>query len=111
MIKGIGCDIVEIARLKEKLIPKILAPQEISVYEALGSEKRKKEYLAGRFAMKEAVRKAAGIIPFSEIVILNDSEGKPVLSCERLVGQKIHVSVSHETAYAVGLCVVEESGL
>lgn len=109
MIKGIGCDIVEIARLKDRLKKKILSPVELAVYESFESETRRREYLAGRFALKEAIVKAVGIIPFPELEVVDDEIGKPHLSCPRLEGLSVWVSISHEKAYAVGMCVVEES--
>ncbi|MEZ7173641.1 holo-ACP synthase [Sporosarcina sp. OR05] len=89
MIEGIGLDIVElerIARLDEKspkFRERILTPKEIALYAAY-SPHRKVEFLAGRFAAKEAFAKAKGTgigneCAFSEIEILKDSLGKPVL--------------------------------
>ncbi len=111
MIKGIGCDIVEIARLKDRLKKKILSPAELAVYDGFESETRRREYLAGRFALKEAIVKAAGMVPFPELVILDDENGKPRLSCPALEGLSVWISISHEKAYAIGLCVVEETAL
>lgn len=107
MITGIGCDIVEIARLHEKLVTKILSLPEISLYESFSSERRRQEFLAGRFAAKEAIIKAFGVIPFPEIVILNDEVGKPFVSCRQLNDRKINLSIAHEKAYAIAYCVVE----
>jgi len=111
MIKGIGCDVVEIARLKETLLSKILSAPEITLYESFASEKRKQEFLAGRFALKEAIVKAIGPIPFTELIILNDESGKPILSCDRLKHLQIHISLAHEKAYAIGMCVAETDAL
>jgi len=109
MIRGIGCDIVDIARLKDDLKQKILSPAELAVYEGFSSETRKREFLAGRFALKEAIIKAVGVIPMPELVILDDESGKPQLSCVRLKGMMAHISLSHERAYAIGFCVVEQT--
>lgn len=111
MIQGIGCDIVEIARLNETLIHKILSAPEIELYQSFSSEKRKQEFLAGRFALKEAIIKAFGIVPMPEMIILNDESGKPVLTGERFENVKIHLTLAHEKAYAVGFCVIETAGL
>jgi holo-[acyl-carrier protein] synthase len=107
MIIGIGCDIVEIARLKETLLIKILSVPEIALYESFGSERRRQEFLAGRFAAKEAIVKAVGTIPFSEIIIINDASGKPHVSCGQLKDLKINLSIAHEKAYAIAYCIVE----
>ena len=65
MIKGIGMDIVEIGRLSRvlsrqpRLPERILTLREQEVFRTL-SEKRQLEFLAGRFAAKEAFAKAYG---------------------------------------------------
>jgi holo-[acyl-carrier protein] synthase len=111
MIYGIGCDIVEIARLKEILIHKILSVPEMALYESFSAEKRRQEFLAGRFALKEAIVKAVGPIPFPELVILNDESGKPYVVCPQLDHLKVNVSLAHEKAYAVAFCVAEKRAL
>lgn len=107
MIKGIGCDIVEIARVKETIIKKILSPEEIIIYQGFRSVRRKQEFLAGRFAVKEAIVKAVGKIPFSKIVVLNDETGKPYLISDGFPTGNVTISIAHEKAYAIGFCVVE----
>ncbi|HOO74216.1 MAG TPA: 4'-phosphopantetheinyl transferase superfamily protein, partial [Tepiditoga sp.] len=68
MILGIGCDIVKIDRINEEISKKILSSEELKIYLKIDSEKRKKEYLAGRFAAKEAIIKAFGYyIPLRDI--------------------------------------------
>ncbi|HOW37320.1 MAG TPA: holo-ACP synthase [Candidatus Izemoplasmatales bacterium] len=111
MIQGIGCDIVEIARLKDEIKHKILSPNELRVYDRFTSESRKQEFLAGRFAVKEAIVKAAGLVPFPEMDVIDDENGKPHLTCARLSGRTIHLSISHEKAFAIGFCVVEAPDL
>ena len=65
MIKGIGIDIIELSRIQEimsrqnKLIDRILTANEKQLFEELPMT-RKIEFLAGRFAAKEAFSKAAG---------------------------------------------------
>ena len=65
MIKGIGIDAVELSRIKpivEKqgsFIQRVLTPNELTPFEKL-STKRQIEFLAGRFACKEAFSKAWG---------------------------------------------------
>jgi holo-[acyl-carrier protein] synthase len=112
MICGIGCDIVEIARLKDELKQKILSVPELEVYGRFTSDTRKQEFLAGRFAIKEAIIKALGPVSMPELIILDDEAGKPHLSCARFNELKIHISLSHERVYAVGFCIAEtlESG-
>jgi holo-[acyl-carrier protein] synthase len=118
MIEGIGIDIVEVSRVEKAVkrlgfsfLKRIFTDKEIK-----NSKKRKwpYEYLAARFATKEAVFKALndgldGSISWRNIEILNDKDGRPVVT---LYGQakklqkkkkvdKIHVSVSHIKEYAI----------
>ena len=64
MIYGIGTDVVEVVRIKEsiekygdKLAKKILTDEEMIAYE---SSTLKENFLAKRFAAKEAFSKAMG---------------------------------------------------
>lgn len=65
MIYGIGLDITELKRIaamaarQKRFAERILTPGELDQYHEL-SEKRKIEFLAGRFAAKEAFSKAFG---------------------------------------------------
>ncbi|MBU0996708.1 MAG: holo-ACP synthase [Firmicutes bacterium] len=112
MILGIGIDIVEISRVSESLISKILSPEEIDQRNGYLSEKRQKEYLAGRFAVKEAIKKAFqsydGFSGMDDLVVLNDEAGKPYLKSPSFSDKTIHLSLSHEREYAIGFCVVEK---
>ncbi|WP_414045704.1 holo-ACP synthase [Macrococcus equi] len=112
MIKGIGTDIIEIERIKKaiqnpKLITRILHPQEIELFESFSSEKRRIEFLAGRFCVKEAYSKALGTgigeLGFNEICCLNDPNGKPYLK-----GLNAHVSIAHSDTVAIAYVVIEE---
>ncbi len=111
MIKGIGTDIVEISRIKPDLAKRILSPSEFERYNGFSSEKRKAEYLAGRFAIKEAISKALSHVDYelsyAEMDIKNDEFGKPYLECEKLKNYHFSLSISHENAYAIGFCIIE----
>ena len=64
MIKGIGCDIVDLNRLNDRLDEfacKILTSKEFEIYCNKKTDKQKREFLGGRFAGKEAFFKAVGI--------------------------------------------------
>ena len=122
---GIGTDIVEINRISksleqfpEKFPSKILAQDEYQVF--LGHP-RQIEYLAGRFAGKEAILKAFGTglreCSWSNISILNNILGKPyvIITGDLLVTaktknvnpEKIYISLSHTKEYAVAFCIIE----
>lgn len=117
MISGTGVDIVHVPRITrlmeehgERFLKKILSEDEISRMPAANSEL----YAAGRFAAKEALVKAAGSsFDFSEVSVYNDDEGKPYFSggtAERITGNnKIHLSISHDTDYAVAFVIIEKS--
>ncbi len=116
MIKGIGIDITEIDRIAEltkkqpRFVEKILSPEEVAQYQQLSEGKRQNEWLAGRFAAKEAFSKALGTgigaeAAFHEIVITNDSAGKPLIYFRALEG--IYLSISHSEKYAVAQVIIE----
>lgn len=109
MIKGIGCDIVDLNRLDindDNFALKVLTVQEFSVYKNKKTPKQKREFLGGRFAGKEAFFKAVGIEKglnsFQDIEILNDINGKPFLSYS-----KSFISLAHENNYAVAYVIIE----
>jgi len=80
MIKGIGVDILSIDRIDFKIAKKVLSLEENKIFESIANEKLKKEYLAERFAVKEALFKADNsYYNYSSVSILNDEKGKPYL--------------------------------
>ena len=116
MIKGIGIDIVELERVKkvcerqERFSERILVESELQVYKTL-SMKRKIEYLAGRFAAKEAYAKANGTgfgkeLSFTDIEISVDRKGKPYITKPKEEG--VHLSITHSENYAVAQVIIEE---
>ncbi|AEX84685.1 ACP synthase [Marinitoga sp. 1135] len=116
MIKGIGVDIVEIDRISQGLEKKVLHDKELEILEKFNGERRKKEFVAGRFSLKESLIKAFGeYIPLKKIAILNNEIGKPYIIEEskeylfKKFGKKnIHISISHEKHYVVTMVVIEE---
>lgn len=123
MIKGIGTDIVSIARIAEaqqnfgeRFAERILCENEMEKFRSLGDAAN---YLAKRFASKEAVAKAMGTgigkISWHDIEIANDSRGAPrVIPAEALQRQmtalginRLHVSISDEHNFAVAFVVAE----
>lgn len=116
MIKGIGIDIIEINRITLGIERKVLSKKELELFEKFSGENRKKEFIAGRFSVKESLIKAFGtFIPYKEITILNDEKGKPYFDEETILylkekfgNYKVHLSISHERNYAVSLVVLED---
>lgn len=89
MITGIGLDIVEMSRIRRidikspKFRARILTDYEQTEYDQL-TETRKIEFLAGRFAAKEAYSKAKGTgigseCSFQDIEVRKDDKGKPTI--------------------------------
>ncbi len=122
MIIGIGCDIVEVSRLKKSLSTenfknKVYTEKEIAYCEARGAHRE--ESYAARFAAKEAMAKALGSGfrggSLQEIEILNDELGQPHVKLTgefaRLAADKgckqIHISLSHTSDLALAQIVME----
>ncbi|MGN8647746.1 holo-ACP synthase [Gracilibacillus sp. HCP3S3_G5_1] len=117
MIKGIGIDIIELHRIKEiikrqpKMLDRILTNKEKEILENLQSEKRKIEFIAGRFAAKEAFSKAKGTgigkLSFLDIEITNHNNGAPILKSKVLTAETCFVSISHSENYAIAQVIIE----
>ena len=122
-VYGIGCDIVDVSRIKKALInknfrKKIFSQSEIKTVE---SKANKVASYAKKFAAKEALSKALGTglsggISFKDISINNDKKGKPYIT---LVGKtkstvrqiikkkyKIFISISDEQKYALAMVII-----
>src|SRR5690625_4300553 len=110
MIKGIGLDIIEMERIEravnknERFVHRILTSNEYDIYTEFPSEKRKLEFLAGRFAAKEAFAKASrrgiGKLSFQHIEILSDNNGAPTITAEGYNQAQIFISITHSKQYA-----------
>lgn len=116
MITGIGIDIVELKRIhdiserQKRFVDRILTSSEKQNYENL-SERRKVEFLAGRFAAKEAYSKATGTgigkeLSFLDIETASDENGKPIICKPHKEG--VHLSISHSADYAVAQVIIEK---
>lgn len=109
MIVGVGCDIVEIKRIDELLAKglaqRILTDQEYQQFKLLPAS-RQAEWLAGRFAAKEAVYKA---LPQCKLVIsqieITAKQDKPVCMIDEY---QVHLSIAHEKEYAIAYAICEQ---
>ncbi|MGY0693674.1 holo-ACP synthase [Virgibacillus sp. FSP13] len=118
MIKGIGIDLVELTRIRSSIernprfIERILTVEERAVFEHLSTDNRKVEYLAGRFAAKEAFAKAVGTgigkLSFQHIKVLPDKQGAPILIAEGFENANVFVSITHSNNYAAAQIVIED---
>lgn len=71
---------------------------------------RKLEYLAGRFAGKEAVYKAIQInFDPREVSILNDCDGKPYIRFDTQALPKHCISISHYENIVVAFVMIENN--
>ncbi len=118
MISGTGVDIVEVFRMRDAIdkwgdnfLKKIFTEREIGYS---NSKRFSCQHFAARFAAKEAVVKAFGEpkkfpIKWTEIEVLNDDEGKPMIKFHndalRLKNKKkidrVILSISHSKNYAI----------
>lgn len=125
MIFGIGTDIVSIERIRgslsrhgDRFAKKILTPDEYREYGQINGSSA--QYLAKRFAVKEAVAKAMGTgfrdgLLLSDIGITHDDQGKPQLvfsgRAQDFMRQhnisKTHVSISDEVEHALAFVTLE----
>lgn len=124
MIYGVGIDLVEIKRICQVLIRspqfinKILTKSEIEFCSCFNTT-RQNEFIAGRFAVKEAFAKAikTGIgrsFSFQDLSVLPDSQGAP--NCEfspkftKIIAKnnwQINISITHTKDLAQAIVIVD----
>ena len=102
----IGLDLVDMSRIhfEESFVRRILTEEEYSVYGTFTSEKRRREYLAGRFASKEAIFKATQDPHYLHYSILNDDTGKPYVKDH----PEMNISISHDGNIAAAIVQINE---
>jgi holo-[acyl-carrier protein] synthase len=116
MITGIGLDITELHRISTiknkttKFEERILTSKEREQMKNF-SDQRQIEFLAGRFAAKEAFSKARGTgigkeCSFQDIEILREPSGKPSLYFK---GKQVNgfVSITHTKEYAAAQVILQ----
>ena len=126
MIHGIGIDLVDVRRMQENIdrfgarfAGKILSASEMQDYAVV---KKPANFLARRFAAKEALAKALGTgfssgVTLKNISIIHEVNGQPAISCtgkmlEVLSAQGIHnshLSITDEKDYACACVILEKS--
>ncbi|UCD38006.1 MAG: holo-ACP synthase [Fidelibacterota bacterium] len=112
----IGTDLVEVDRINaliekwaDRFLMRIFTSDEIAYCQR---QVRPVIHFAGRFAAKEAVKKALyssgwpDPIPFRRIQVRRDRNGAPVVRLEG-IDEFPRVSISHTTQYAVATAIVE----
>lgn len=129
MIRGIGCDVVEVRRVAEvmtkhgeRFASRLLTANEMPLYQkrkALG-ENHALAFIASRWAVKEAVSKALGTgisedVTFQSMEVMHNAKGAPLVLFkdplkERLMqeGLFVHVSITDEKSVVAAFAVAEQ---
>lgn len=122
MILGTGIDAVSIQRMKKlqgRVLEKMFSASELEEYAALENahDDIRAQFLASRFAVKEAYAKARGtgfnadVVP-NEISTLKEEDGRPYvqLSGKTLDNAPhcvIHLTITHEEPLAIAMVILE----
>ncbi|PRO65901.1 holo-ACP synthase [Alkalicoccus urumqiensis] len=113
MIEGTGIDVIEIERVEKagkRLAERVLTDMERQEFERLEG-RRRWEYLAGRYCVKEAYAKANGTgigtnVSFQDITTVRSENGRPYLTVRR-EARRLHVSISHTHDLACAQVIIE----
>ncbi|WP_284643704.1 holo-ACP synthase [Paenibacillus silviterrae] len=128
MIIGVGTDLLEIERIRrilnssagDRFLERVLTPPEREL--AAKRRGRLAEFLAGRFAAKEALVKALGCgigkeVGFQDLSVLPDAKGKPTAQLAEAAWLRIglapdavtlHVSITHSESMAMAYAIAEQ---
>lgn len=109
---SIGIDIVEHSSIINKsndFIKRVLSDDEYAYFSTINNKKRQIEYVASRFASKEAIFKAYKVgdktFNYKDISILHEPSGAPYVKSSRLK-EKILISISHSDNYSIAQVIV-----
>ncbi len=122
MIRGVGVDIIEVARIRsaeerfgERFLQRILRPAEIAYCRSFQDPA---PHLAARFAAKEAVSKAFGTgigaaLGWQDMEVAHHPGGQPYLVLHdrgrawlaARGGGQVHLSLSHTQNYGAAVAV------
>ena len=113
---SIGTVIIKIDRIKSiykdsKFINKVFTSSEV---EYCNKHKEPYIHLSGKYAAKEAVKKAllsakiVKTIQLSDIEVLNNRDKSPYIKLINVNNIKCNVSVSHDGDYAVAFVIIEK---
>lgn len=116
----IGTDILSIKRLKivfdrfkDKLVNKILSESEIKFYHTISNERRRLEFLGGRFCGKEAIFKASADsekLTWKLVSILKNDRNKSSVFINGKECKNIKISISHEEEFATATAINSNDG-
>ena len=115
---SIGTDIVQVSRLKtaieknkDAFLSKIFSQEEIDY---CSSYSNPPIHYAGKYAAKEAVKKAllgnriCEHIALSDIKVLNREDKSPYIDIDSLKDIKCNISISHDGDYAIAFAIIEK---
>ncbi len=125
MIVGIGIDLIEVSRVArtaerhgDRFLRRIYHPNEIEQ-----NRGDRMQYLAARFAVKEALFKALGTgwargIRWVDAEVQNLASGQPILrlhgeaaeQARRLGADRSHVTITHTSDHAAAVVILESVG-
>ncbi|MFA5130043.1 MAG: holo-ACP synthase [Patescibacteria group bacterium] len=108
-LAGVGIDIVDIERFASAKYPERVAEYILTERERqwMKESRDRMQYLASRFAVKEAVIKAVPLsLGYQDMEICKDGV-KPAVQMHRPDAQAyhVHISISHCPAYAAGMAI------
>ena len=114
---SIGIDLVELddfaQRLDTRLLNRLLSPAEREHYDRISHPQRKLEYVAGRFAAKEAYTKAYRQfdqpLNFTDVSILEDVHGAPIVVSSYRPEDYVQVSISHTRRYVIAIVNIHKA--
>jgi holo-[acyl-carrier protein] synthase len=121
MIKGLGTDIIEIARIEKSIeehahhfLSRVFTENERAYCQKF---KISAPHFAGRFAAKEAIAKALGTgfgesLSWQDIEILGEESGKPTVTLSAKANKSfqnpnIFISISHSSSHATAVAIWE----
>jgi holo-[acyl-carrier protein] synthase len=124
MIVGMGIDLVEVARIEkaytkfgERFLQRVLLPDEAQY---CLSHRRPAHFIAGRFAVKEAVSKAFGTgigaaLGWHDIEVRRKDSGEPYVVLhgkgeELMLARRanvVHISITHTETSAAAVAILE----
>jgi holo-[acyl-carrier protein] synthase len=103
VICAVGTDIVQIERIERAMRHPRFVERILTEAERQGAGGA--EWVAGRWAAKEAAFKCLGQLrSWQDVEVLCGQDGRPVL---RAPGGRWHVSISHDGGYALAFVVLE----
>jgi holo-[acyl-carrier protein] synthase len=122
MVKGIGVDIIEIARIRRTIedlgpafLGKVFTDGEIAY---CSGKQNQYQHYAARFAAKEAMSKAlstgwAGEFRWKDVEVTNDPSGQPRITLHHRLQElcaraMVLLTISHSDTHVVAMVLLQE---